>query len=141
MDELIVVDSQENLELAYSVMHELRTQLSYENFQKLYSEAKERDQYDIIAIKRDSRIIAVMGYRILYDFVHGKHVYIDDLVTSKEFRSQGLGAKLLEYAEKIAHLQNCTGLRLCTGVENESGKKFYERAGWSLRSVAYKKKI
>jgi hypothetical protein len=41
----------------------------------------------------------------------------------------------------LAKELDCKGLRLCTGIENEQGKKFYERNGWSLRAVAYKKKL
>ena len=30
-------------------------------------------------------------------------------------------------------------LRLCTGVDNQDGKRFYERNGLELRAVAYKR--
>lgn len=99
------------------------------------------DGYEIIAIEAENEILAVMGYRILHDYVHGKHLYIDDLVSTKSYRSEGLGAKLLVYAEELAKELGCKVLRLCTGIDNELGKKFYERNGWSLRAVAYKKKL
>jgi GNAT superfamily N-acetyltransferase len=56
-------------------------------------------------------------------------------------RSQGLGAELLARAEKIARDLDCRGLRLCTGVENERGKAFYEREGWTARALAFKKPL
>jgi len=37
-----------------------------------------------------------MGYRLLHDFVHGRHLYIDDLVVTSRLRSSGLGAELLK---------------------------------------------
>jgi GNAT superfamily N-acetyltransferase len=89
----------------------------------------------------DGKVIAVMGYRILFDFVHGKHLYIDDLVTTEACRSKGYGAQLLSFAERKAQRQGCQGLRLCTGVENENGKRFYERHGWNPRTLAYKKRV
>ncbi len=82
-----------------------------------------------------------MGYRILFDFVHDKHLYIDDLVVASSLRSQGFGKQLLDFAEVEARRLGCRGLRLCTGVENEGGKRFYERSGWAPRALAYKKKL
>lgn len=82
-----------------------------------------------------------MGYRIITDFVHGRHLYIDDLVTSEEVRSQGHGATLLKYAEAMAKQKGCSNLRLCTGIDNEGGKRFYEKNSWNLRAVVYKKKL
>jgi hypothetical protein len=48
--------------------------------------------------------------------------------------------KTLKEVSKVTD-QKCDGLRLCTGIENESGKRFYEREGWTLKAVAFKKKI
>lgn len=82
-----------------------------------------------------------MGYRVLCDFVHGRHLYIDDLVTDENIRSKGYGATLLKEAEKIAQENGCTNLRLCTGIDNDRGKTFYEKNNWNLRAVVYKKKL
>ncbi|MBK8202518.1 MAG: GNAT family N-acetyltransferase [Bdellovibrionales bacterium] len=130
-----------DLERFYPVMKELRKDLSFEDYMMICKNAHEADGYEIVAIESDNKVLAVMGYRILHDFVHGKHLYIDDLVSTESHRSQGLGAKLLNYAEDIAKELGCRGLRLCTGIENEQGKKFYERHDWKLRAVAYKKKL
>ena len=62
-----------------------------------------------------------MGYRFLHDYVHGKHVYIDDLVTTAAIRSQGAGAKLLKYAEMIAEsarLSESLGLNRAISLQN-----------------------
>lgn len=133
--------TRQDLERIYPVMKELRTELSYDDFLSIYDKAHATDNYEIIAIEKSGQIIAAMGYRILYDYVHYKHLYIDDLVSSEKSRSQGLGAKLLEHAEELAKKLQCKGLRLCTGVDNERGKKFYEKNGWQSRALAYKKKI
>jgi hypothetical protein len=45
-------------------------------------------------------LIAIMGYRILNDFVREKHLYIDGLVTTAKCRSSGMGATLLGFAEQ-----------------------------------------
>ncbi|MBK7842470.1 MAG: GNAT family N-acetyltransferase [Bdellovibrionales bacterium] len=130
-----------DFERFYPVMKELRKELSFDDYMTICQNAHEADGYEIVAIEADKKVLAVMGYRILHDFVHGKHLYIDDLVSTESHRSQGLGAELLKYAENRARELGCKGLRLCTGIDNEQGKKFYERNAWKLRSVAYKKKL
>ena len=122
-------------------MKELRPHLSFEEYLFLYEQAHQRDSYEIAAVERGTQILAVMGYRFLFDYVRGKHLYVDDLVATQTERSQGLGADLLRFAEEIAKTHQCATLRLCTGVENEKGMKFYEREGWRKRAVAYSKKL
>ncbi len=127
------------LERGYGILKELRTELSYQEFVSLYEAAKAADGYTLVGVFENEKCIAVMGYRLLSDFVHGKHIYIDDIVVTKERRSGGIGADLLRYAEKMAVERGCKGLRLCTGIENETGRRFYEREGWAARALAFKK--
>ncbi len=126
---------------AFPVIKQLRPQLSEGAFLDLVARAHEQDRYQLAILREQGTVVAAMGFRILYDLVHGKHVYVDDLVVDESRRSAGLGATLLRYADEVAKKESCTGLRLSTGVGNESAKKFYEREGWTLKSVTYKKKL
>ncbi len=138
---IFTVNGKNDLERCYPVMKELRPQLTFEDYLSIYEQSHSADGYEIVAIENENRIRAVMGYRFLSDFVRGKHVYIDDLVSTESARSQGLGAELLKFAEELARTNGCKSLRLCTGLENEGGMKFYDRNGWKKRSFAYVKKI
>ncbi len=135
------ITDKNELEAVFPIIRELRTQLSFSDFLFLYERAKQHDNYKIVAIYQENTCIGVMGYRILFDLVHGKHLYVDDLVTTQSMRSKGIGKQLLKFAEEEAKNLECRSLRLCTGIENESGKKFYEREGWKLKAVTYKKPI
>jgi len=133
--------SESQVASVFPLMKELRTHLTVEDFVRLYKEAKLRDDYRLIALTRGDICYALMGCRVLYDLVHGKHLYIDDLVVTKDMRSQGLGKMLLQHAVQVAKDEECQGLRLCTGVENQDGRRFYEREGWTARALAYKMKL
>ncbi|MGE4133320.1 MAG: GNAT family N-acetyltransferase [Bdellovibrionales bacterium] len=135
------VDNAGDLERCYPVIKELRPHLTFEQYIEIYQDSHRADGYEIVAIESAGRILAVMGYRYLSDFVRGRHLYVDDLVSTESMRSQGLGAELLQYAEGLAKENGCKSLRLCTGVENERAMTFYERNGWTKRSVAYTKKL
>ena len=138
---IFVVKNKNDLERCYPVMKELRPHLSFEDYIAIYNDSHATDGYEIVALEDQGQILALMGYRFLSDFVRGKHVYIDDLVSTEKARSRGLGAELLNFAEEIAQNSRCKSLRLCTGIENERGIKFYERNGWTKRAYAYTKKL
>lgn len=135
------VDIPDGLEQVFPVMKELRPHLDFAEFKRLVSLAHSADGYRLVAREVRGKPVAVMGYRILHDLVHGSHLYIDDLVTTKDHRSGGHGAQLLRFAEQEARRLGLAGLRLCTGVDNNDAKRFYEREGWEFRSVVYKKKM
>jgi len=138
---IFVVQSQSDLERCYPIMKELRPHLGFDDYVLIYEQAHASDGYEIVAIESKDKILAAMGYRFLSDYVRGKHVYIDDLVSTESSRSEGLGAELLKYAERIAEANGCKSLRLCTGIENERGIQFYDRNGWTKRAYAYAKKV
>lgn len=138
---IFTAKSKEELEKCYPVMKELRPHLSLEDYMAIYEDSHKSDGYEIVAIEDQGKIMAVMGYRFLSDFVRGKHVYVDDLVSTESTRSQGLGAELLKFAEGIAKQTGCKSLRLCAALENERGIQFYDRNGWTKRSYAFMKKL
>lgn len=135
------LDSEQELREAWPVMRELRPHVGLEAFLAMHAEASRRDDYRVAGIRENGSWVALLGYRVLHDLVHGRHLYVDDLVVTESRRSSGLGARLLEFAESEARRLGLSGLRLCTGIENDRGKSFYERCGWKLRAVAYKKKL
>ena len=136
-----MADTPAILEAIYPVMRELRPKLTFSDYMSLVAAAKAHNGYELIAMFDGTQCVAAMGFRILYDFVHGKHLYIDDLVVTASCRSKGTGAELLKYAERVARVKNCQGLRLCTGVDSKDAQRFYERNLWKARAIAYKKTL
>ena len=131
----------EDLREAFSILKELRPVISWEEFLTILKEASQRDEFKLFGAFSDGECVAVMGCRVLYDYVHGKHLYIDDLVVTSNKRSLGLGKVLLEKAKAHAIEHGCQSLRLCTGVDNIRGQKFYEKNGWEPKAYAYKKPL
>ncbi len=130
--------SADELKSVFPLMKQLREHLDESQFVSLIQSAMQESKYELLGFYENGHLQGLMGYRILTDLVHGRHVYIDDLVVDEKIRSKGLGAVMLSKAKEIARQQNCKRLRLCTGAENDRGKNFYERNGWKLRAVVYK---
>ena len=142
MSKIRTIDLPDDLdEDVFAVIKELRPHLDIKEFKQIVALAHAADGYRIVVAEEKGDVQAVMGYRILHDLVHGSHLYIDDLVTAQAHRNKGLGAQLLKHAEAEARRLGFTRLRLCTGIDNEGGRRFYEREGWEARALAFKKKV
>lgn len=131
----------QELKIGFSVLRELRTNLNWRKFLELLRAAERDSGYRLIGAFENGDCVGIIGYRILTDFVHGRHLYIDDLVVTAKKRSNGIGAEFLWHAESLAKNFDCRMLRLCAGVANKDGIRFYERGGWHLRAHAFKKYI
>ena len=124
---------------AFALMRQLRGHLTEESFTARYREARDRDDYRLYGAFDEGGCRALLGIRRLVDLLHGPHLYIDDLVVDASVRSRGVGAALLAFAEGLAADAGGIGLRLCTGIDYEPARRFYDREGWKALAVAYKK--
>lgn len=139
--EFRILKSEQEMKLGFAVLHELRPHLDWEGFVAITEKARLCDQYTLVGLMDGEACLGVMGFRILYDYVRGQHLYIDDLVVSEPYRSKRYGAQFLQFAEKVAFESGCKVMRLCAANANHGGKKFYEREGWSNRAVVFQKEV
>ncbi|MEZ4813725.1 MAG: GNAT family N-acetyltransferase [Bdellovibrionota bacterium] len=95
----------------YKVIVQLRPHLTEERCSELLGEML-KESYELWALEEDGSIKGLVGFRVYTDFVRGAHIYVDDLVVDKEARSQGIGARLLEFVAQEARLRNFPSLRL-----------------------------
>jgi|LSQX01.3.fsa_nt_gb ribosomal protein S18 acetylase RimI-like enzyme len=70
-----------------------------------------------------------------------RRMHIAHLIVMPDFRSCGVGKKLLDNLEKITEEQGIRKLDLLTTVENEQALKFYERNGFVITRVQFEKEL
>ena len=81
--------------------------------------------YLLAFLETGGQVRAVAGYRYLESLFSGKFLYVDDLVTSENARSQGFGAKLLDWLLDEAAAHECEQLELDSGVQRFEAHRFY----------------
>lgn len=57
--------------------------------------------------------------------------YIASIATSKEYRSKGIGSRLLEFAEELFS-PDCRHIFLCVSSFNYRARALYERSGYTV---------
>ena len=106
------------------------TQLDYKKFEQIFIRYLENENFYSIVAEEDDLIIACLNLRIEYQLHHvEKIVEIMELAVKKEYRSKGVGKKLLDKARKISKDNNCLQIEVCCNQIRKKAHKFYQREG------------
>lgn len=90
---------------------------------------------------RNEQVVGVALWRVIENTYEGRRLYVDDLVTDKSQRSQGIGKRLLQHLEKYARDVGCDVLALDSGVQRAEAHKFYFREGMCVASFSFRKML
>ena len=127
---------------AFQIMKELRHHLDEENYLALVEEAIEKDMYRIYALYDRNQMVAVIGFKPMITLYYGRFVWVCDLVTSEQHRSQGYGEKLLSFVEKWARDNDYESVALSSGLKREEAHRFYkEKVSYDQVSYVFRKKL
>jgi ribosomal protein S18 acetylase RimI-like enzyme len=97
--------------------------------------------YCLLAAWRGNVAIGLAGYRIEENLIHGRFVYVDDLVTTGTERRSGIGARLLDAVAEEGRRANCERLVLDTALDNVLAHRFYYRQGLLARALRFSRQI
>ena len=125
---------------AYKVLSELRTDISYDEFEDLIYDMRHMD-YKMIGLFENNELITYAGVAIQTNLYFKRHLFVFDFVTSKQFRTQGYGHKMLEYLEDYARIGMCSNVVLSSAFAREQAHLFYESNGFDKKSYVFLKSI
>lgn len=96
------------------------------------------DGYRIVALwSEQAGPRALAGYRVTENLVHGKFLYVDDLIADQSERSRGYGARLLDKLKDEGRALGCGKLVLDTGLDNYLAHRFYFRQGLLAQALRF----
>ncbi|MEZ0155757.1 MAG: GNAT family N-acetyltransferase [Candidatus Reddybacter sp.] len=124
----------------FAVLGELRPHLERGDFLSTVR-AMGNEGYQLAYIEDTERVVAVAGFRINTNLFMGKHLYVDDLVTTQSARSQGYGGQLLAWLQHEANEQGCKVLHLDSGTQRAQAHKFYFEQGFTIASFHFSQQL
>jgi GNAT superfamily N-acetyltransferase len=83
----------------------------------------------------------VAGFRVPEFLAYGKFLYVDDLVTAEDARSEGHGGRMLDRLVGIAREEGCKSLHLDSGVQRQEAHRFYMREGMGIFAYHFSKAV
>jgi GNAT superfamily N-acetyltransferase len=134
------VETDESITECYDVMAELRPHVSRAEFLPLVR-AMRADGLRLACVREGGRVVAVAGYRISNNLFCGKHLYVDDLVTTETERSKGHGKALLAWLRELAVENDCDIFHLDSGVQRKRAHQFYLRERMELSSYHFSERL
>jgi GNAT superfamily N-acetyltransferase len=123
---VIIAKTDADIRDCWLVMAQLRPHLKERGFVSVVRQ-QFGEGYRLAYIRRKQKVAAVAGFRVLHSLAWGRFCYVDDLVTSEQARSQGLGKELLAWLCKFARSEGCQRLELDSGVQRFAAHRFYLR--------------
>jgi GNAT superfamily N-acetyltransferase len=143
MTEIVLRHAEEAAEIAacYPVMVLLRPHLA--DADELVARVMRQREagYRLLGAWREAVPVALAGYRFEENLIHGKFVYVDDLVTAAAERGGGRGAQLLDRVGEIGREAGCGRLVLDTALDNVLAHRFYYRQGLLARALRFSREI
>ncbi len=125
---------------AYDVLSQLRTELSYKDFEDLIYDMRHME-YKMFGIMNGEELITFAGVAVQTSLYYKRHLYIFDLVTDKKFRGQKYGNMMLEYLTDYAKTHMCKNMVLSSSFSEEDAHVFYEKNSFIKRSSLFVKPI
>jgi len=126
--------------MAYEVVSQLRTTLSYNEFEDLIYEMRSME-YKMFGIMEDERLITYAGVAVQTNLYHKRHLFIFDLVTDEKHRGKKYGAMMLEYLHDYAKMGMCENIVLSSGFAREDAHRFYENSSFIKKSFVFLKSV
>jgi len=124
------------IKATYPVMKQLRSLQSEDQYLEAVRRQYENGNYRIAAVVDDAGIAkCVAGYRLTECLCWGKFMYVDDLVTDENARSENYGKQMMDWLVNEAKQNDCKRLHLDSGVQRHSAHRFYLRERMDI--IAY----
>jgi len=131
--QVYLLQSNSELDKVSEVLLQLRPQYDLQSL-KNQIEKQQKSGYHIAYVKQGEDVLCVAGFVIGEKLAWGKHIYIDDLVTSEKYRSTGAGAFLISWFKHYAKEIGCQQLHLDSGIQKFPAHRFYLRERFNIAS-------
>ncbi len=137
-----LADSDDDLRRCFAVMRQLRPHFDQEEiFLAQARRQMAQERWRLAFVEEEGDVVAVAGFRLLECLASGKTLYVDDLVSRQDRRSQGHGAALMRWLEETARKAGCQTFSLDSGTQRTGAHKFYFRMGMVIPSFHFAKKL
>ena len=132
------VTTDEQILATRTVMRQLRPNVPFEEYLATIRRMMLTNGYHLVALYTEDTVRAVAGYRFMEMLYCGHILYVDDLNTDEDHRSQGYGQALMDWLKSEARAHGCRQLHLDSGVQRENTHRYYFREGLTINCYHFR---
>lgn len=132
-----------DLESIYLLICELEDQqIEGETFEGVFLRNISDPHIYYLVAEINNRIVGFLSLHVQYILHHSKPTCeIQELNIVPELRGSGIGAKLMDEAEKIAKELNLEEIEITTRIDRERAQVFYHKLGYAYTHNKFVKKL
>lgn len=97
--------------------------------------------YQCVGAYQNEQLVGICGLWVATRFYCGKYLEPDNVVVHPDFRSLGVGQKLMVWVYDYARTQNCEVVELNSYVGSPRAHKFYFNEGFQILGFHFQKKL
>ena len=114
-----------------------------ETFTKLLKNYMQEDDKKILVAEiENSKIVGMMSIVFLSRLNQNTlEMYVPELIVSQNYRSNGIGKKLINFSIDIGKEKKCHRMRLESGNQRTESHKFYRNLGFETSSIFFTKNL
>ena len=94
----------------------------------------------VVAV-HDTQVLGLALYRLYENTYQNLRLYVDDLVTDQNVRSQGVGGALLDWCDTLARSRGAEWLALDSGTWRTDAHRLYFRKGMVISSFHFTRQL
>ena len=149
MDNVTIRESiHDDIPLILELLYELGRQKpqkdsELEKFEKLLKNYMQDDDKKIlVAQDNDSKIIGMISMVFLPRLNQNTlEMYVPELIVLQNYRSKGIGKKLINFSIELGKEKKCHRIRLESGNQRIESHKFYKHLGFEDSSIFFTKNL
>jgi GNAT superfamily N-acetyltransferase len=134
-------NTKEEVMSGFPIIRQLYTKMDEKSYEKNIDEMMSGNNYHMIGVYFQGKLIAVSSYWVLTRFYCGKYIQIGNMVVDGNVRSKGIGEKLLKYIEEKGRDLGCEKFILDSYTENKKSHKLYFNEGFFVEGLHFMKEI
>jgi len=97
--------------------------------------------YQCVGVFDKDRLVGICGLWLLTKYYVGKHLEPDNVVVLPEYRSLGLGKRLMAWVYEYAKSLGCVASELNCYLPDEEAHCFWENEGYKKIAYHFQKKL
>ncbi|WP_232702945.1 GNAT family N-acetyltransferase [Halobacterium wangiae] len=139
------LDTEAEWEAAYPVLMELWADadrvFTREEFLAFLRELRAVEGYRLFGLFADDALVSVAGVSVRMSVWYGRYLWVYDLATAPNHRSNGFGERLLSHLERWAADRGCDTIGLASAPERTDAHRFYEDRGMERSSHVFTRSL